>query len=421
MKIKQVLLTALGIAGFAVTSLAQTVPAYVPTNGLVGWWPFNGNANDESGNGHNGTANNGAILTTDRFNITNNAYYLDGVNDYISSTLGSLTKMSFSFWYNSDNPINFYPMFLYIDGIQFCVMAGNNPAYIQNNNVGHLGGYSDLTNYISSLPCIPGLSAWHHVVIVYDNTLNLYAIYINGNSCGSSGTAINPLAITAGNATFGNTTSGTIADGNAGVLGKLDDIGIWNRALTQQEITDLYNACSVTSIVSQPTNQTLASGSNAVFNVSATAGSILQWQTNLGLGFQNLSNAGQYSGVTTQTLTVSSIGVNNNNQTFRCIVGSGSCSDTSNVATLSLSSVGVEDLSLLKNVELYPNPATAELLIKSVLKFSSIKIINNVGQVVLNKDAANTIDVSSLSKGIYFIKLYDDKGQFLSVKKFMKE
>ncbi len=48
---------------------AQTqIPSYVPTNGLVGWWPFNGNANDESGNGNNGTVN-GASLTSDRFGI----------------------------------------------------------------------------------------------------------------------------------------------------------------------------------------------------------------------------------------------------------------------------------------------------------------------------------------------------------------
>ena len=39
------------------------VPTYVPTNGLVGWWGFNGNANDESGNGNNGNIN-GATLTT---------------------------------------------------------------------------------------------------------------------------------------------------------------------------------------------------------------------------------------------------------------------------------------------------------------------------------------------------------------------
>jgi hypothetical protein len=51
--------------GMIFPTIAQNVPAYVPTNGLVGWWPFNGNANDESGNGNHGTVN-GATLTADR-------------------------------------------------------------------------------------------------------------------------------------------------------------------------------------------------------------------------------------------------------------------------------------------------------------------------------------------------------------------
>ena len=45
------------------------VPSYVPTDGLVGYWPFNGNANDESGNG----TINGAILSNDRYGIAINA------------------------------------------------------------------------------------------------------------------------------------------------------------------------------------------------------------------------------------------------------------------------------------------------------------------------------------------------------------
>ena len=44
---------------------AAQVPSYVPTDGLVGWWPFNGNANDEIGNGNDGVVN-GATLTEDR-------------------------------------------------------------------------------------------------------------------------------------------------------------------------------------------------------------------------------------------------------------------------------------------------------------------------------------------------------------------
>ena len=53
----------LTLAGFLVgfSAIAQ-VPNYVPTNGLVGWWPFTGNANDLSGNGNNGTVN-GSTLT----------------------------------------------------------------------------------------------------------------------------------------------------------------------------------------------------------------------------------------------------------------------------------------------------------------------------------------------------------------------
>jgi hypothetical protein len=48
----------------------------VPKSGLVAWYPFNGNANDESGNGLNGKVDK-AILTKDRFGILNKAYYFD--------------------------------------------------------------------------------------------------------------------------------------------------------------------------------------------------------------------------------------------------------------------------------------------------------------------------------------------------------
>lgn len=52
-------------------------------NGLVAYYPFNANANDESGNDNNGTVN-GANLTTDRFGNANSTYDFDGINDYIS-------------------------------------------------------------------------------------------------------------------------------------------------------------------------------------------------------------------------------------------------------------------------------------------------------------------------------------------------
>ena len=49
---------------------------------LVAYYPFNGNANDETGNGHNGTVN-GGILTNDRFNQQDNAYTFPNLHNNI--------------------------------------------------------------------------------------------------------------------------------------------------------------------------------------------------------------------------------------------------------------------------------------------------------------------------------------------------
>jgi hypothetical protein len=72
--------------------------------GLVAYYPFNGNANDESGNGIDGIAN-GATLIADRFGNSNSAYSFDGVDDYISfpnsNTIGitSFSGITISLWF----------------------------------------------------------------------------------------------------------------------------------------------------------------------------------------------------------------------------------------------------------------------------------------------------------------------------------
>ncbi|MBK7031388.1 MAG: hypothetical protein IPH45_20325 [Bacteroidales bacterium] len=60
----------------------KTCGGGIPTNGLSAWYPFNGNANDLSGNGNDGTVN-GATLTTDRFGNPNSAYSFNGTTDFI--------------------------------------------------------------------------------------------------------------------------------------------------------------------------------------------------------------------------------------------------------------------------------------------------------------------------------------------------
>ena len=88
---------------FTVEFVSAQIPSYVPTNGLVGWWPFNGNANDESGNGNNGIVSGTTSLTSDRKGNLNSAFVWDGTNSPIS-ILSNMTQnfqsgITFSVWF----------------------------------------------------------------------------------------------------------------------------------------------------------------------------------------------------------------------------------------------------------------------------------------------------------------------------------
>jgi hypothetical protein len=72
-----------GAFAFTLVLSAQVQAESFLTNGLVAYYPFNGNANDASGNGNNGTIYGGASLVPDRFGNPNSAYYFDGVSGYI--------------------------------------------------------------------------------------------------------------------------------------------------------------------------------------------------------------------------------------------------------------------------------------------------------------------------------------------------
>jgi len=86
---------------FYINVLMAQVPSYVPTNGLVGYWPFNGNINDVSGNSNNGTVN-GATLISDRFGNSNSAFSLENLSNNlmvnnVQPTLSN-TSLSISLW-----------------------------------------------------------------------------------------------------------------------------------------------------------------------------------------------------------------------------------------------------------------------------------------------------------------------------------
>ena len=81
----------------------------IPTEGLVAYYPFNGNANDESGNRNNGIVY-GATMAIDRFGNSNSVFSFDGIDDYIDFNMALLpvngSDFSISLWVNSNNNID---------------------------------------------------------------------------------------------------------------------------------------------------------------------------------------------------------------------------------------------------------------------------------------------------------------------------
>ena len=179
------------------------------------------------------------------------------------------------------------------------------------------------------------------------------------------------------------------------------------------------------SILLQPLNQTVLVNADVQFIVASSASNAtFQWQSDLGFGFENLNNGGQYSGVTSETLTISNVTMSNNNQSFICIITSGSCSDTSNVAVLTINNdVSVEAVVEAPHFTVFPNPVSTVLRLNAdfTLIGKMYTVYDCTGKAVLSdkiKSENTDMDVSHFSAGIYMISIGESKDHFF---KFIKE
>jgi hypothetical protein len=402
------------LAIVASLGLYAQVPSYVPTNGLVGYWPFNGNANDESGNGNNGTVN-GATLTSDRFGNANKAYSFDGVNDKISTIINPLqANWSVSFWFKSlnsnsnfggQNIIGLGSDLYGYGGAGFQCFGQIPPGQCPNFNYLNQMYMVDASqecggNYLGGV--LYSNSTWYNVVIIKNNSN--HDLIVNNELITSNFL----LDINIDQIIFGNRDiSFQYFNGN------IDDIGIWNRALTQQEITTLYQGCT-NSIITQPVNQNVLAGNNAQFGVIVSSGTAsYQWQQNSGTGYSNLSDFGQYSGVTTNTLTVSNVNSSQNNYGYRCIINDGGCLDTTTIALLTVNNnVGMNEASI-STFSIYPNPANENITISLSKPANNvaIEVYDMYGKLLMAEvsKSGKQIDLSiaDLSSGTYLLRVID--------------
>jgi len=235
----QSLVTTMG-AAILVLAIGQPVWADLST-GLVAHYAFNGNADDVSGNGHDGTVW-GATLTIDRFGNPNSAYSFDGLNDYVripdDPQLDGMNSLTLALWVKidgSDHEAEVLNKYLHYSGSHL------DDSYNIGIDPGSLAVFQYATgdDYVIKISsaAIP-MSSWHHIAGVYTGTEG--SIYIDGSRValsrndsdpgGPLNSIIDDLLIGCAN------TGGGLAKF---FEGSVDDIRIYNRALTDSEVYDL--------------------------------------------------------------------------------------------------------------------------------------------------------------------------------------
>jgi len=242
----------------SVFTIKAQVPSYVPTNGLVAYYPFNGNANDASGNGNNGVVN-GATLTIDRFGNANNAYGFNGNNNISiphNNSFNLVSNYTISVWYNT----------AITTGAQDLVIKGldnDRRSWWLRHHGNDFGNYesfatgADIYNRQATTPSFES-NVWVHLCGVLDDSL--LKIYKNG--------VLKNTVINAQTNSSQNNFNLIIGKLQYGSNTKIDDVSFYNRALTQSEITQLYNANTCIANITTP-DTSICRGSSITLNAAA--------------------------------------------------------------------------------------------------------------------------------------------------------
>ena len=229
------------ILTFTCTTLFGQLPR---TSNLIGSYSFSGNANDSSGNNYNGTFTGDPSLTTDRNGVSNSAYAFDGT-DYIYTSNSMATEFTnvftISAWIKSTNnaTVDIFGL-----GQQECnsnagpvIRLGSNINFNRCNE----GFNTSNSNYYYD-------GVWHHYAFTYNGSQR--KVYRDGNLVNTNTKSnifnINTYGLAIGRAQMDQS-------GNY-FIGSMDEVNVWNVALTDNEISSVYNYSGNAA----PTNITLS-------------------------------------------------------------------------------------------------------------------------------------------------------------------
>ncbi len=216
---------------------AEILDEYSLTStGLVAFYPFSGSANDESGNDLH-LINSGATLTTDRFGVSNGAYYFSGSSNLSridNDLLDLMSDFSVSFWINRPGSIEYkFVMSKHLSGDDFSGSWGI-ASYAGGNTITFAGtpnwgsGSNPITGVVSE-------NEWHHITFTYDKSTSGWKSFLDGILSNSGTQAFN----------IQNTDKdfiiGACMPNTSNITASLDDIRIYNRVIDAAEILALFN------------------------------------------------------------------------------------------------------------------------------------------------------------------------------------
>lgn len=274
----------------ALTVFGQ-VPNYVPSVGLIAYWPFSGNTNDQTPNANHLT-NNGATLVADRNGTANAAYSFNGSGNYLEKTTPSFVfsptgTFSISFWLNRPSTTG---------GVAMMSGSGTANNFIwlfsgnSSNNV--FGTNKQQSAWIwANSPY--SLNQWEHYVCMYIN--GVMRVYRNG--------------VLEVSATYTHTGALSTAlpfyigkdIGTSYFNGSIDDVAIWNRSLTNCEIQKMYTSQLPNIVSNAGADFTVCKGDTITLSGTGSGGNTYNW--NLGI-----TNNNPFVINTTTTYTYTAVG-----------------------------------------------------------------------------------------------------------------
>lgn len=215
-------------------SFAQNVPDYVPSDGLVAWWPMNGSVDDAIGSLHG--FNQGGVETEGPYGQIGQALELPSGDDYVDLPTGGVNEeggLTLAFWAWLELPTEgAAPL---IDRIEVSnnlwsfsyEQSSETVHFITRNNDG--SGYHNLSTWS------PPAAEWVHVTSVYRAPSGLKELHVNGSLVGEELAPLDGF-------TMPTMRLGEVAEGTWNSNCRFSKVGVWERALVEEEILALYNA-----------------------------------------------------------------------------------------------------------------------------------------------------------------------------------